>query len=175
MKQETMLNKTENLMRNVSIEKVVISCSATGADLEKSKKLLEYLTGMKAQIIKSKKRIPGFNVHPGLEVGTRITLRREKAIQLLKQFLASVNNTLYILQLSPNHFSFGIKEYIEIPGVEYKREIGIRGINVTVVFSRPGLRVKRKKIKSGNIPKKQDVTIEEITKFMEDNFQTKFI
>ena len=78
-------------------------------------------------------------------------------------------------QVSENHFSFGIKEYIEIPGTEYQRDIGIRGFNVTVVFARPGMRVKIKKIKSGKVSKKQYVPREEIIKFMEDGFQTKFV
>lgn len=173
MNQQTLIK--ENIMRKISIEKVVLSCGATGSDLEKAKKLLEHITGTKAQIISSTKRIPSFDVRPGLEVGTRVTLRRDKAIQLLKRLLAAISNTLNNSQISPNHFSFGIKEYIEIPGIEYKREIGIRGLNVTVVFSRPGLRVKRKKIKSGSIPKKQLVSEAQITKFMEENFQTKFI
>lgn len=162
-------------MREIFIEKVVLSAGAKGTDLEKAKKLLEFITKRKAQIITSSKRVPDFGVRPGLEVGTRVTLRGEKSLEILKQLLGGLNNTLYESQVSNNHFSFGIKEYIEVPGLEYQREIGIRGLNITVVFARKGLRVKRKKIKRGPIPKKQSISIEEITKFMEENFQTKFI
>jgi len=165
----------ENLMRKIKIEKVVISCGSTGANLEKSKKLLELISGMKAQILRSKKRIPNFDVSPGLEVGTKVTLRGSKALELLKRFLASIDNTLSENQISTNHFSFGIKEYIEIPGLEYQRDMGIRGLNVTIDFIRAGVRVKRKKIKTGRLPKKQHISQEEITKFMEDNFQTNFV
>jgi large subunit ribosomal protein L5 len=70
--------------------------------------------------------------------------------------------------------SFGIHEYIEIPGVEYQREIGIRGLNVTISFARPGFRTKRKKIKYSKLPKKQNITEEEIINYMGDNFKTKF-
>ena len=104
-----------------------------------------------------------------------MTLRGTKAIELLKKLLAAVSNTLADTQVADNHFSFGIKEYIEIPGIEYQREIGIRGFNITVVFARPGLRVKRKKIKSGKIPKKQYISQEEIMNYMEENFQTEFL
>ncbi len=175
-----MINETEqkimveNPSRNIEIEKVVLSCGATDKELEKAKKLLEILSGMKAQILKSQKRIPSFNVSPGMEVGTRVTLRRDKASALLKRLLVAINNNLSTEQISENHFSFGIKEYIEIPGIEYQRDIGIRGFNVTVDFIRHGVRIKRKKIKSGVLPKKQYVTEEEIIKFMEDNFQTSF-
>ena len=129
----------------------------------------------KAQVLTSAKRIPDFGVRPGLEVGTRVTLRNQEALDVLKQLLGALNNTLYESQVSDNHFSFGIKEYIEIPDIEYQREIGIRGLNITVVFARKGLRVKRKKIKQGHVAKKQSISVEEITKFMEANFQTTFI
>ena len=163
-----------NIMRTISIEKVLLSAGAVGKDLEKSKKLLELISGMKAQIIASQKRIPDFGVNPGLEVGARVTLRGEASITLLKRLLASIDNTIKIKQIAENAFSFGIKEYIEIPGMEYQRDIGIKGLNVTVVFSRPGLRVKRKKIKQGKVPRKQYVSDEEIVNYMEENFGTKF-
>ena len=167
-------SKENNPMRSIFIEKVVLSCGATGPDLQKAAKLLTIISGMKAQIIATNKRIPDFGVRPGLEVGTRVTLRNEKALELLKRLLGALDNNLYEDQISPNHFSFGIKEYIEVPGIEYQREIGIRGLNVTVVFARPGLKVKRKKIKQGTVPKKQSVSVKEIIKFMEDKFSTVF-
>ena len=73
-----------------------------------------------------------------------------------------------------NGFSFGVKEYIEIPGVEYQREIGIMGLDVTVVFKRAGRRIRIKKIKSGKIPKRQVITKEEIIRFMQNKFNTRF-
>jgi len=165
---------TENPMRKIKIEKIVLSCGAKSADLEKARKLLEFISGMKAQVITSRKRIPDFGVRPGLEVGTRVTLRGETALQLLARLLAAINNNIAEESISNNHFSFGIKEYIEIPGIEYKRDIGIRGLNVTVDFIRAGVRVKRRKIKRGKLPKRQHVSDNEIIKFMEENFKTVF-
>jgi large subunit ribosomal protein L5 len=162
-----------NSMRSIFIEKVVISCGATGDNLTKSKKLLEIISKRKAQIVTSSKRIPDFGVRPGLEVGTRVTLRRQEGVNLLRTLLGSIDNIISNKQISENHFSFGIEEYIEIPGMEYHRDIGIRGLNVSVVFARSGLRVKRKKIKSSRVPKKQHVSKEEIIKFMESEFKTK--
>lgn len=173
-KQIAVQKDDSNPMREIFIEKIILSASGVDKELEKAKKLLELLSGMKSQIIASQKRIPDFNVRPGLEVGVRVTMRGEKAIQLLRRLLAAEENKLRQKQVSQNHFSFGIEEYIEIPGIEYQRDIGIRGLNVTVVFARAGLRVKRKKIKSGHIPHKQFIPAEEIIKFMEDNFKTSF-
>jgi large subunit ribosomal protein L5 len=173
-KQKTRV-KQDNPMRTIKLEKVVLSCGATGPDIERSKKLLEILSEKKAQIIKTgpKRRIPDFGVKPKMEVGTRVTLRGEGAAALLKRLLGAVDNSLKEDQIAENSFSFGIHEYIEIPGTEYQRDIGIRGLNVTVVFVRAGVRVRRKKIKSGRLPKRQHITPEEIIKYMEANFSTK--
>jgi large subunit ribosomal protein L5 len=164
----------DNVMRKIKIEKVLLSSGATGDSLAKAKKLLEFISGSKAQVLQSRKRIPEFDVRPGLEVGTRVTLRGERALELLKKLLGAIDNEVSKKQVSENHFSFGLKEYIEIPGVEYQRDIGIRGFNVTVVFARAGLRVKRKKIKSGDVPKRQFVSKEEIMNYMKEVFKTKF-
>ena len=164
-----------NPMRSVFIEKVVLSAGATGDNLIKAKKLLELLSGRKAQVITSQKRIPDFDVRPGLEVGTRVTVRGKEAHALVMRLLGAIDNKLKKKQITENHFSFGIEEYIEIPGMEYQREIGIRGLNVTVVFSRAGRRIAIKKRKSGNLPKKQHTTKEEIINTMEDMFKTTFI
>jgi large subunit ribosomal protein L5 len=167
----------ENVMRKIKMEKVVLSCGATGPDLEKAKKLLEMLTGKKAQITHSgpNTRIPNFNVKPDMPLGTSVTLRGQDAADILNQLLGAIDNKLRKKQIARNGFSFGIHEYIEIPGVEYKREIGIRGLNVTASFIRAGVRVKRKKIKAGKVPQRQYVTREEIIEVMKNNFKTEFI
>lgn len=163
-----------NPMRKIKIEKVVLSIGGTGEDLEKGFKLLEILSGKLPAKRISKKRIPSLGIRPKLEVGTLVTIRKNPK-ELLKKILAAIDNTLKKGQVSENNFSFGIKEYIEIPGMEYHREIGIRGFDTTVVFKRVGRRVKLKKIKKGKIPSRQIITKGEIIKFMEENFQTKFI
>ncbi|MSS75234.1 50S ribosomal protein L5 [Candidatus Pacearchaeota archaeon] len=166
------MSVTLNPMRKISVEKVVISAGATGDSLTKAHKLLEIISGKKAQIIKSSKRIPDFDVRPGLEVGTRVTIRNEDAVVLLKRLLSAIDNKLKKKSISDNHFSFGIKEYIEIPGMEYQRDIGIRGLNATVTFARPGLRVQLKKIKGSKVAKVQYVTQDEIIQFMTEGFKT---
>jgi len=164
---------SENKMREIAIEKIVLSIGGTGESLEKGVKLLEILSGRKPQRVKSRKRIPSLNVRPGLEVGTRVTIRKNPE-KILRNMLSAIDNTLRKKQISKNNFSFGVKEYLEIPGIEYQRDIRIMGFDVTVVFKRKGRRVKLKKIKTGKIPQRQSITTEEINKLMEDNFQTEF-
>jgi large subunit ribosomal protein L5 len=164
--------KEENIMRKIKIEKVVLNIGGIAESLEKGVKLLSRLTGKKPKKVKSNKRIPSLNVRPGLEVGVFVTLRREEATEILKRLLSAEENKLKKKQISENSFSFGIKEYIEIPGFQYQRDIGIIGLDATVTFVRAGKRITRRKSKQGKLPKKQHISKEEIIKFMEDNFQT---
>jgi len=169
------LNKNQmNPMRKIEIEKIVLSIGGTGEELEKGFRLLKILTGRTPAKMQTRKRIPSLGVRPKLEVGAVVTIRKNPE-ETLRKMLSALDNTLKKSQISENNFSFGIKEYIEIPGTEYQRDIGIRGLDVTVTFKRAGRRVKLKKIKKGKIPKRQAITSEEIIKFMEENFKTKFI
>jgi large subunit ribosomal protein L5 len=162
-----------NPMNEIKIEKVILGVGGTGDYLEKGYKLLKYLTGKAPMKTKAQKRIPTWSVRPGLEVGAVITLRKDHK-EFLKKMLTTIDNVLKKKQVSENTLSFGIKEYIEIPGAEYQRDIGIMGFDVTVTFKRAGRRVKLRKIKSGKVGKKQIIQKEEVIKFMEDNFGTKF-
>lgn len=164
----------QNKMQEISIEKIVLNVGGTGDELEKGYKLIQLISGKKPCKKKSSKRIPTWSVRPGLEVGAVVTLRKNYE-ELLKKLLLAIENKIRKKQLSENNFSFGIKEYLEIPGMEYQREIGIMGFDVTVVFKRTGRRVKLKKIKRGKIPKRQLISKEEIIKFMEDNYKVVFI
>jgi len=160
-----------NPSREVEIEKIVLNCGGIGDKLEKSVKLLKMISGKKVLKTTSTRRIPGFGISPGKESGCKVTLRNKKEIiYLLKKFFAAESNQISSKKIVNNHFSFGIPEYIEVPGLEYDRDIGIIGFDVTVVFSRKGKRVKLKKIKRGKYPKKQEVTKEEIITYLNKNF-----
>jgi len=169
-----MVDKNQNKMREIKIEKVVLSVGGTGEYLEKGIKLLTMLTGKKPAKTQSKKRIPTWGVRPGLHVGAVVTLRRDFD-DFLKKLLVTIDNTLKKKQIAENNFSFGIKEYLEIPGAEYQRDIGIMGFDVTVVFKRAGKKVRNRKIKKGKIPKRQKISKEEIIKILEEKFQVEFI
>lgn len=162
----------KNKMQEIEIEKMVLNCGGTEDKYEKSVKLLTMITKRKVDTRVSHKRIPTFNISPGKKSGCRVTIRdKDEIIALLKRFFAAVDNKLSRKKIVNNHFSFGIKEYIEIPGLEYNREIGILGFEVDVSFKRKGKRVKLRKIKRGKYPKRQEVTKEEIIDFLKKNLK----
>jgi large subunit ribosomal protein L5 len=164
----------ENSMRVVKIEKIVLSCRGIGDELEKGIKLLEIVSGKKAARKLTMKRIPSFGVKPKMNLGGLVTLRGKEVEEILPRLLAAIENNLSKKQISENHFSFGIKEYIEIPGVKYDRELGMRGFEVTIVFTRNGKRVTKKKANKGKMPVRQRVTKQEIIKYLQDKFDTNF-
>ena len=155
------------------MDKVVLNVGGTGDNLSKGIKLLKLITDREPAKTKAKKRIPALGVRPGLEIGGVVTIRKDLHT-VLKRMLVGIENKLKKKQISNNNFTFGVKEYIEIPGLEYQRDIGILGFDVTVVFKRAGRRVSLKKIKRGKVSVRQIITPEEIIKFMEENFQTQF-
>jgi ribosomal protein L5 len=100
-----------------------------------------------------------------------VTIRGPEKEALLKRLFGAVGNKILKKKIEENHFSFGIKEYLEIPDMEYQRDIGILGLDVTAVFKRKGKRVGLKKIKSGKVPVRQNVTPEEIISYLQNKLQ----
>ena len=164
----------DNIMRAIKIEKIILNSGATADKLEKAVKLLNKISGKKSIKKKAKMRIPTLGVRPGLEISCMVTIRKNPE-EMLKRLLTAKENKLSKRAIAENHFSFGIKEYIEIPGMDYQRDIGLMGLDVTVVFVRSGRRVSLRKIKKTHIPKRQHVSKEDIIKFMEEKIGTKFI
>lgn len=157
----------QNIMKQIKLEKLVLNCGAVEDKLTRSIKLLGLLaSGRKIKEITSTKRIPTFGVRPGLKTGCMVTIRGEEAGKLLKRLFGAVNNKIKRKKIRSNTFSFGIKEYLEIPDMEYQRDVGIIGLDVTAVFKRAGKRVAFKKIKQGRLPEKQHVTQEEIVEYL---------
>lgn len=156
-------------MSEIKIEKIVLFCGAKGDELPKAIKLLSLIAGKKPVMSLARKRIPAFGTRPGLEIGCLVTLRKDLGLPLLKRLLEAKEKKIWRKSIVKNGFTFGISEYIEIPEVEYQRDIGIRGLQVTVVFARPGRRVVHKKIKRGRLPEKQQVKPEEIIDYVEKN------
>jgi large subunit ribosomal protein L5 len=166
--------KKINPMKEFRLDRVVLNIGGTDDKLEKGVILLETLSGKKPIKVKATKRIPTWQVRPGQEVGTKVTLRDKSAVEMLKKLLPAIDNTLKEKQIQDNFLSFGIHEYIEIPGVEYIREVGIMGFEVTAVFTRAGKRIEKKKIKRGKA-RRLTVSREEIMNYFETKFGTEIL
>lgn len=164
-------NKTDNVMREVIINKMVINVG-TGDDKQKqesARKLLELLTKMKPVDAISRKRIPAFKISKGSKIGAYVTIR-SGVKELLKRLLAANDNKINESAITDNAVSFGIHEYIDIEGIKYDPKIGMMGMNVNLSFRRKGgMRVSEKKRRGSTVPKKHRVIgKEELKKYLQN-------
>ena len=165
-----------NPMQQIKLEKVTmnIGTGGPGENMDKSLKLLTNLTGMKPIQTKTKKRIPGWGIRPGLNIGCKVTMRGKKAEEFLARLLEAKNKTLKPSNFDKNgNFSFGIVEYLDIPDAEYDIEVGIIGFEVAVTLSRPGFRINKRRIYKKKLPRKIRIIKDDAINFMKSKYSIK--
>ncbi len=158
------------------MEKVTLNIGAgkDQAKLEKGIKLINSITGRNPVKTFTKKRIQEWGLRPGLPIGCKLTLRKKEALELLKRLFEAKDNTLQVSNLdNEGNISFGINEYIDIPGVKYDPDIGIMGLQVCITLKRSGFRVKSRALKRHAIPRKHRVKREDAIDFMKNMFNLK--
>lgn len=159
-------------MKQIKISKVVLNVGIgqVGEDVEKAKKLVEKLTGKDAVKTESTDAAKTFGNRQGLKIGAMTTLRGEEAQEFVEKVLPAVEE-IDASQFDGNgNFSFGIGEYIDVPGVDYDADIGMMGFEVAVSLERPGYRVKRRDYKPSEVGEEHEVTDDEAVEFIEANF-----
>ncbi len=165
----------ENPMRDIRIEKITLNVGVgePGEKLEKISKLLAQISGSKPVNTTTKRRIPEWNIRPGLQIGTKVTLRKSKAEETLKRLFTAVENKVKSSAFDKNgNLSFGISEYVHIPGAKYDYTVGIVGLSVAVTLSRRGFGIARKR--SGNkIGKNHLITPQEAMDFLRGKYNVK--
>ena len=166
-----------NPMREIKIEKVTLNvgCGGDADQIERAKKLLVMLTDSKPVVTKSKRRST-FGIARHKPVGVMVTLRGKKAVEFLKLGFAGVENRMSTKQFDKEgNFSFGIKEYIELPGIDYKHEIGMLGLDVVVNLERAGFRIKRRRVQKRKVPIKHKINKEEAIEWVKKNFEVEVV
>ena len=160
-------------MKRISVDKIVINIGVgkSGEPIEKAKKALLELTGQQPAVRGAKKTVRDFGIHKGEPIGTIVTLRREPALEFLRRVIAAKRNVLKASSFDNyGNISLGIHEHIDIPGTKYNPEIGIFGMDVNVVLSRPGYRIARKSRKSAQIGRTHRINKEEAIDFFKQEF-----
>ena len=129
------------------IEKIILNMGL-GEDASDGKKLkacsddLALIAGQKPVITKFKKSISNFKTRKGANAGVKVTLRSSKMYEFIDRL---VNIALPRIKdfrgLSSkgidnsNNYSFGIKEHIVFPEVNFDKVDKIRGLDITMVTS----------------------------------------
>ncbi len=137
----------KNINMGPKLEKIVINMGL-GLDGNDSKIIkscendLSMLTGQKPVVTKFKKSISNFKTRKGTNAGLKVSLRKDMMYEFLDRL---VNIALPRIKdfrgLSPKAFdkkgnyTFGIKEHIIFPEVNFDKVEKIRGLDITIVIS----------------------------------------
>ena len=128
------------------IQKIVLNMGlgVDGNDakiIKSSQEDLAAITGQKPIVTKFKKSISNFKTRKNTNAGIKVTLRKNKMYEFVDRL---VNIALPRIKdfrgLSPNGFdkfgnyTFGIKEHIIFPEVNFDKVEKIRGLDITIVI-----------------------------------------
>jgi large subunit ribosomal protein L5 len=130
----------KNTYMGPKIQKVVINMGLglDGADakiMKSTEEDLGKITGQKPTVTKFKKSVANFKTRKGTNAGLKVTLRGNKMYEFIDRLVNDFRG------LSPKGFdtfgnyTFGIKEHIIFPEVNFDRIDKIRGLDVVVVIS----------------------------------------
>ena len=128
-------------------EKIILNMGL-GEDASDGKKLkaclddMSLISGQKPVITKFKKSISNFKTRKGSNAGVKVTLRAQKMYEFIDRLVnIALPRVKDFRGLSvkgidnSNNYSFGIKEHIVFPEVNFDKVDKIRGLDITIVTS----------------------------------------
>ena len=134
-------------MRDLHVEKVVVNIGVgeAGERLVKAEKVLEMVTGQKPVETISKTVNRDLGIRQGMPLGCKVTLRGEAAEEFIERALPIREMRVPEDSFDPEgNMSFGITDYTYFDGMKYDPEIGIFGMDISVVLRRPGNRITKR-------------------------------
>lgn len=165
-------------MRDLHVDKVVVNIGVgeAGERLVKAEKVLEMVTGQKPVETVSKTVNRDLGIRVGMPLGCKVTLRGEAAEEFVKKALPirEMRVPEYSFDKEGN-MSFGISDYTDFEGMKYDPEIGIFGMDISVVLRRPGDRITKRALLRRRVPKSHRVTREEAIAFMKEKFEVEVV
>lgn len=109
--------------------------------LKKNIEEFEKITGQKPLITRAKKAIAGFKIRENMELGLSVTLRGEKMYAFLTKLLfftfAQIRDFRGLSLRSfdkAGNYTFGLKEQLIFPEIEYDEVDQTQGITITIVL-----------------------------------------
>ncbi|EES99758.1 LSU ribosomal protein L5P/L11 [Giardia duodenalis assemblage B] len=168
-----MSQENENPMRRIRIEKLVLNIciGGEGDALTKAAKVLQQLTDQEPTFSKSRLTIRGFGIRRGQKISTHVTVRGEKAREIIERGLRVKNFELpYSCFSTTGNFGFGITEHIDL-GIKYDPSMGIYGMDFYVVLSRPGFRVNKRRAQQQHVGASHKITPDEARAWVEREFE----
>ena len=100
------------------------------------------ITGQKAVVTKAKKAIANFGLRAGMPVGASVTLRGARMYEFLDRFINLAIPRIRDFRGLPTrsfdgrgNYTFGIKEQLIFPEIDYDRVEKLHGMDITLVSS----------------------------------------
>jgi len=137
----------KSVMQVPRIEKITLNMGVGEAISDK--KVLEHATndltaisGQKPVTTVARKSVAGFKIREGYPIGTKVTLRGERMWEFLERLISiSIPRIRDFRGLNLKSFdgrgnyTFGLKEQIVFPEIDYDKVDALRGMDVTITTS----------------------------------------
>lgn len=169
--------KIEKITLNIGLGNAKNDSKALQAALDE----LMLITGQKPIVTKAKKDVSNFKIRKGFPVGCKVTLRKNYMYEFLERLCAvALPRTRDFRGLSNKSFdgqgnySFGIKEQVVFPEIDYDKVDTIRGMDVIITTSAGNDEISYEMLKAMGLPIKEkgaqteEVPVEEVP-IQEDN------
>ena len=164
----------KNIFMVPRVSKVVLNMGL-GAD-SNDKKIVQnciedisLIAGQRPAITKFKKSISNFKTRKGATAGLKVTLRNNKMYEFVDRLVNIALPRIKDFQgLSVNAFdnfgnySFGIKEHIIFPEINFDKVDQIRGMDITLVTTGKDRKITFALLKAMNFPFSKKITKKEI-------------
>ena len=134
----------KSVMQIPRLEKIIINVGCGDSKdnvkaIDAVVKDITEITGQKAVITKAKKSVANFKLREGMPVGVKVTLRADKMWEFLDRlYNVALPRVRDFRGISPNSFdgrgnySFGIKEQLIFPEIDYDKIEKIRGMDIII-------------------------------------------